>query len=340
MSPQFVDFDGDGHLDIVAGIFDGSPKLARGNGKHWAQPAWILDQDGQRVVMNAFWNFDAKKWDDTDRCDPDGGMRTSGHLTSAIAFDIDGDGDLDLLLGDHRGGQVMLRRNLGTRTQPRFAAKNEWVLFDGEPLLVPGTVTTLRAVDWDGDGALDLLIGSMGDAYQGKTGGGVFVCRNLGGDGDRRFAAPVTLVAPERELGTGPSRPFAGLYMDAADHDGDSDLDLIVGAYTMWDPPAPALDAEQRSELAALREREQALSKRFAQLNAEMLKATEGLDPEAAKAKRAELLGTRERTDLNEERADVAKRIRALEPGRQRDSFVWLFENLAQPPGAKPDGSR
>jgi hypothetical protein len=30
MSPQFVDFDADGQLDIVAGTFDGSPHLARG----------------------------------------------------------------------------------------------------------------------------------------------------------------------------------------------------------------------------------------------------------------------------------------------------------------------
>ena len=59
MSPQFVDFDADGRLDIVAGIFDGSPHLARGTDKGWSKPEQILDKNGARIVLNAFWNFES-----------------------------------------------------------------------------------------------------------------------------------------------------------------------------------------------------------------------------------------------------------------------------------------
>ena len=99
MSPQFVDFDADGVIDIVAGIFDGSPHLVRGAKAGWGAPEQILDRDGHRIVFNQFWNFDTKKWDSTNAHDGPG-HGGEGHLTSAIAFDLDGDGRADIVVGD------------------------------------------------------------------------------------------------------------------------------------------------------------------------------------------------------------------------------------------------
>src|SRR5262245_11580325 len=106
MSPQFVDFDGDGALDIVAGTFDGSPHVAYGSKEGFAQPVSILDAAGQRIVLNQFWNYESAKWDETRRCDVAGSSPPIGQATSAVAFDWEGDGDLDLLLGDYRSGRI------------------------------------------------------------------------------------------------------------------------------------------------------------------------------------------------------------------------------------------
>ena len=233
MSPQFVDFDADGRLDVVAGIFDGSPHLVRGTDEGWGQPEQILDRAGNRIVLNAFWNFDTKKWDSTQRCDP-AVARAAGasevHFTSAVAIDLDGDGDLDLLLGDHRSGRVFSRTNEGTATKPLFAPRNELVLAAGKPIDVPGTVATLRLVDWDQDGLPDLACGGMGDSYQDGEGGGVYVFRNVGSKQAPAWGAPVTLLERSKKGTSAPTRPDSGIYMDFGDHDGDGDLDMSSAA--------------------------------------------------------------------------------------------------------------
>lgn len=328
MSPQFVDFDADGDLDIVAGIFDGSPHVAFGDGNGWKQPQQILDKNGERIVMNAFWNFDAKKWDETNRCDPVDAKAQEGHLTSAWATDLDGDGHLDLLLGDHKSGQVMARMNDGTSREPSFATRNVPVLAGGEPLIVPGTVTTLRLVDWNGDGTQDLLLGGMR--------GGVFVCDNRGTDAAPSFAAARTLIEAGQAGEKAPTRPNSGLYMDCGDVDGDGDLDLIVGAYSEWTPDAPVLDAGQQKRAEELRRELAALGDEMRAFSERMKAAVAGLDEASAEAKRAEILASsrEELSERNARRAAVQDELDPLVPGPKRKSFTWLYENLARSVGS------
>ncbi|MBM4063490.1 MAG: hypothetical protein FJ265_20685, partial [Planctomycetes bacterium] len=264
MSPQFVDFDADGRLDIVAGIFDGSPHLSRGSDQGWLAPEQILDKDGARIQGSEFWISETKKWGSTERCNPSG-FADPSHLTSAIAFDQDGDGDLDLLLGDHRSGRVFLRRNEGEKGKPAFATRNELVLAGGKPIDVPGTVATLRPVDWNGDGRLDLLATGMGDARGDGLGGGVHLFLNTGKGKQVVYGPMLTLVALSGKGASAPQRPDSGLYADAGDVDGDGDLDLVVGGYSHWQPPARKLTKAQQQRVAELRkgvaEQEQKLQK-------------------------------------------------------------------------------
>jgi len=233
MSPQFVDFDNDGQLDIVAGTFDGSPHVALGGSEGWQQPATILDGKGQRIMLNQFWNDEENKWDSTNRCDPSGSSGLAGHLTSAVVWDFDGDGDLDLLLGDYDQGRLFWRVNDGKPGVPEFRARNEVIEAGGEPLSV-GKVATMRVLDWDGDGMMDLVVSSIGDSYGDGPGGGVHLFRNDGVAGKPEFAAAVELIGPgPKQRSEEPLRPDVGLYADIADADSDGDLDIVVGGYSM-----------------------------------------------------------------------------------------------------------
>ena len=335
MSPQFVDFDADGQLDIVAGTFDGSPHLARGSAKGWQQPEQILDRDGKRIVLDQFWNFDTKKWDRASRQEGEEFVLGGGHATSAVAFDWDGDGDLDLLLGDHSSGQVHLRRNEGTREHAAFGKQNELVQAGGAPIDVPGTVATLRVFDWNRDGRLDLLASGMGDAYQDAEGGGVYLFLNTGTATATTFAAPLVLIERSQKGAAEPLRPDSGLYMDVGDPDGDGDLDLVVGGYSHWKPKARELQPEEQARVAELQQGLAAQRTALEKLNAAANAAAAEFEGDARDQKYTEAYRAQqpERSAIQKQMQALQKDLDALVPSARRESFVWLYENVT---GAAP----
>ncbi len=336
MGSQFVDFNGDGHLDYLSATFDGSPHISYGSPEGFAKPERLKDAQGNRILISYFWNYEDRQHQKIGRSMPDG-KPAGERCISAVAFDWDDDGDFDLLLGSYEKGHLYRQMNEGTNAEPKFTGKNIPVMAGAKPFALPTKMTAPRLVDWDSDGDLDLIAGSFGDSYgQNAKGGGVYLALNNGTKGKPSFGALTTLIPPSPKGQTKPTRPDSGLYADAVDYDGDGDLDLVVGGYSMWTPKARKLTDDEKAEVARLRKEQRQVMNRLSELttklNAEAAEATAGLDRKSQeyRTKRSAVY-TKHRKETSafaKESQALTKKIQALVPAPQQKSFVWLYERL------------
>lgn len=149
---SFGDLDGDGHLDIV---------LAKG--RHWPLVDRVLFGDGR------------------------GGIRAARDLGAAsdktysgLLADLDGDGDLDLVISNDAPDPKRIYTNdgRGSFTLAGTYGDSTW----------PTRNATIA--DVNGDGRPDIVVANR----FGRTAGANYVCRNLGG---ARFESPCVPFATE-----------------------------------------------------------------------------------------------------------------------------------------------
>ncbi len=176
-----ADFDGDGDIDIVVSSASGAVHLYENSGSQ-ALPVYFPVPVLTFTISNNFYsmvtagdiNNDGKP--DLVIGNFDGRIKTFANMTEdgIISFshvehpfdafsvgqnsapcltDLDGDGDLDLLIGNS-GGQLSFWKNIGTNAAPSYARDTLLTLIDVGNDAVP------FAADIDLDGTLDLLIGN------------------------------------------------------------------------------------------------------------------------------------------------------------------------------------
>src|SRR6478672_9487969 len=161
--------------------------------------------------------------------------------TRPFAVDWDGDGKLDLVVGNFAGTFYWFKGE----GKGRFAPTPEKITADGKPLKLPGAHSDPFVVDWDGDGALDIV--------SGCTDGGVYWAKNGAGKGKPPEMAPFQPLVPptqgfehgqllsEKDL----TRPTHASRVWVADVNGDGKPDLIVGDSVTLISPAKGVSPEE-----------------------------------------------------------------------------------------------
>lgn len=300
-----MDLDRDGRLDLVSGSYLPAevrvfPGLAEGR---FGAGHGLSDDTGQPLrVGRASWPF---------------------------AVDWEGDGDLDLVLGN-MFGKVFLARNASGGKELRLAAPVP-LEAAGAALEILETNASPCVADWDGDGAHDLLLGT-GD-------GSVLFYRNTRpAGGEPVLAAPVELLppSPDGEASLRLAHPGQRARVAVGDWNADGRLDLLLGEHLGEDGPAPVLDAAQQREFEATIRASVELGERRGALEraalARWLEARR-IPPRESSEHYDDFLvewqASAEAREVAARQAELDARLAALSPPRLEHGRVWVF--LRQP---------
>ncbi len=216
---KFVDYDGDGAVDVTVGIDfwgDFGP-LNGGEGAFNAQGEWTRGKLRGYVYLLRNTGTTAKPvYAAAVRLQAGGKDIDPYGMPSPSWGDFDGDGDLDLICGEFRDSFTYYE-NTGSRTKPVYSAGRA-LMHAGVPLVMDLCMITPTAVDFDGDGDLDIVCGDEDGrvAFIEHTGKTV--------DGMPQFLPPRYFRQFAQDVKFGAlATPYA------FDWDGDGDEDLISG---------------------------------------------------------------------------------------------------------------
>jgi hypothetical protein len=180
----FADLDGDGDFDILAGDNYGGFKYFQNTGTP-TSPAYVAG------ISNPF------------------GITAAGNKLLASPGDLDGDGDLDILIG-YNDGSFKYFKNTGTASSPNFAAAQS----NPFGIISPGGQVKSDFADVDGDGDLDMVACSSGT--------GIYYFENTG-------TALVPAFSPFQINPFQLSNDYYESVPAFADLNGDGKMDVVLG---------------------------------------------------------------------------------------------------------------
>jgi len=205
-APAFADFDGDGDHDLFVGEQKGIIHYFKNDGGTFA-----LDTA----------NNPLKNWNNGN----------TGEKSKPTFVDLDGDGDLDVVIGKGNGELRYLKNDAGVlseqyswqgsspfsyqKTDSLGSLVEEWGYLD------VGDEAAPAFADLDGDGDLD--------AYVGNKDGGIVMYVNSGSATEPSFAQDTTINNPFSDLSSYHSEGFDSPTPIFVDLDADGDMDMPMG---------------------------------------------------------------------------------------------------------------
>jgi hypothetical protein len=231
-----VDLNEDGHRDILSGSYSrmgedmaGLFQVLYGNPDRTFRPAEVLKgTDGEPLIIPVKGREEM----------------TKNICTRPFAVDWDADGRLDLVVGNFAGTFYWFKGEGKGKFQPKPQA----IKAGSRPLQIVGAHSDPFAIDWDGDGDLDLLSGS--------SKGGVQWAENSAGKGKLPELSPFQWLIKPGKLAEGSGRlsegqltgPTTSTRVWVDDVNGDGKLDLLVGDSVTLISPAEGLSDEEFKE--------------------------------------------------------------------------------------------
>lgn len=218
---RWADFDGDGKHDLIVGHGDWTEFGWFDKNEWWKGYNWQGGWTGAPVHGRIFWLRNEGTDAEPKLAEPlailanDKPVDTFGRPGQMLA-DFDGDGDLDLMCGEFLDGFTYFQ-NTGTRTEPKYAAGRRLVS-DGKQIVVELEMLVPHAIDWDGDGDVDMIVGDED--------GRVALFEHTGKlvEGMPQYRAPRYFQQEADPLKFGALVTPCGF-----DWDGDGDTDFIAG---------------------------------------------------------------------------------------------------------------
>jgi len=212
---KYADYDGDGRCDLVVGVGD------------WTDYGWdnAFDASGAwtRGPLHGYVYLLRNKGGDGPaayeapvRLEAGGKPIDVFGMPSPCLADFRGTGRLDLICGSFMDGFTWFE-NVGTRTQPQYAA-GRTLAAGSRPLTMDLQMIVPVAVDWDGDGDVDLIVA--------QEDGRVALMENTGrvADGMPQFLPPRFFQQQAADVKFGALATPVGV-----DWDGDGNEDLVCG---------------------------------------------------------------------------------------------------------------